>query len=325
MSTFYIGVKKNISPSGIATFYTNKSQFISSYFEGKSFSNKYTDRGTVVHKLVEDGFYAPQIRLNGKEEILEVELDIKKGLMFKGYLDTVEKADTLTPVFADYKTVDEKTKDDWNETKVFYDLKQRAYAYALWVKNGKSKMFEATGYIELIVLGDDDMPKDDKKDNKLYEVKYNAENLAEFETEWIKPMIKEANALYKTWKEGMDVEIDDDLTAEYLIHSENEKKAKTLKSDTAEKIIAEIKEKGGLYAKKNGKNFYLKAKVKYILPDDMEVMNNGKLVKMAEIDDEIKRLSNLKKSAEEYYKMKYRKDLKTETEYTLGVANYKEN
>ena len=130
--TFYIDKKKNISPSSLALFFNNRQQFIKSYFENETFSNMYTERGTTVHKLIEDGFYTPQNVGEMSEKKIEVDIsNIKKNLKIKAYFDTVSGYGGLEPVFTDYKTVSMSTKNNWNETKVFYDLKQKTYAYAL--------------------------------------------------------------------------------------------------------------------------------------------------------------------------------------------------
>lgn len=319
---FYTKVKKHISPSAVAKFYESKTGFIKTYFEGEKVDNEYTRRGKNVHSLIEGGFYEPAKKFDEAEKKIEVKLDhIKRGLKGLGFIDSyqerempVEGYGTIkVPIFVDYKTASYKTAENWDEDRVRKDLKQKTYAYFLHLLTG-AKMVR--GYIEVIAVNEEGLPEETYN---YFSVDYTEKDFAEME-EMIKKMVKEVNRMYKDWKEQKEVEVDEEVVAEYLEAVEQEKMAKAKKNELAKIIVEKVKEAGAREFEMFENKFYLKPYVRYEYDPDIEVEIDGEKTTLGELEKRIADLADIVKVVKE--NNKHRAKVVAES-YTIGISKIK--
>lgn len=191
----FYGVEKDyISPTQYDLWHTNRKAFEKLYFKKEKFSSESMERGKLVHEIIENGLYAPELSFGNNEFKLEIRVD---GLPVKlyGILDDV---DFHNGVFVDYKTGSKA-----NAKKLIHSMKQELYAYMILAH--RVELDKVTGYIEHIALDGDDI----KGTTVLGSFEYGREEMPATEQRLI-TMYEQVNDAYANFDDS-EQEVSDDL------------------------------------------------------------------------------------------------------------------
>lgn len=229
---FYPEKKKHISPSGFASWFTQRAGFIRSYFEGlRSADTEAMKAGTMIHQLIEGNFlqvkhkyeYAERtlcFALFEADEILTQQLDVREDGSYDlpgsalaaiyGVPDSFGLVGLDAAVFVDYKSGKENT---WDDVKLAGDLKMKFTALLVWLATGKPHTVK--GFIEYLPTVWNPVTRkveliDGEESTVAGEVNYTRKELEAF-LPVIVATIHEINEAYPVWESSSDefVNMDD--------------------------------------------------------------------------------------------------------------------
>ena len=267
MTTFYPSVRKHISPSALAQWHNQRSQFIRSYFAGeKTPETAAMQAGKKFHKLIEGGFIDVEHRYEFKEAELRVQL--KNGVEVFGIPDSHEVhngANGLPVHFVDYKS---SKNDGWTDGKLAQDLKMLCTAWLVWQECNEEPLI-VKGIIEWIGTEWDGTELVLNGESESYEYDYTAQELRDF-GDVIEATINEINEAYTYWLKGTDALVNDDDCALYADIdrqiTELEARQKEIKDRIKEQMTF-----GGVTTYESGGigTFYFIERKSYEYPDDL--------------------------------------------------------
>lgn len=182
---YYPDVKQNLSPSSIASWLNNRSQFIYNYFEGKRSYSPAMALGTKIHKDIEQGLVPVQKFYQHFEHAIKLSFD------YNG--DEVSIYGIMDGVTEDYSEfVDYKTGKKWEQHQVDEDIKQTIYAYMIF---RNTDLQEVTGHIEWVELLDGEPTGV----TEVLSVVYNRDDVVEYWDNKIHSIIGDINKAYEQY------------------------------------------------------------------------------------------------------------------------------
>ena len=304
MNNFYPNIKPHISPSALASWHNNKSNFIDSYFKGKETKETASMKaGTKIHGLFEGGFLNAGVQFGKKEK--EIKQSFRDtGVLVFGKPDDYGSKDGKVG-FTDIKSGREVS---WTREELEEDVKMRATAWLVWKEMGEPET--VTGYI--LWVGTEWDVKEiipTKDENMVIKYVYKADELRQFE-DVIAKTITDVNKAYEIFTSMDNALVDEDLCQEYAEIYNKIKAIELSQIAPLKEKLDEIKETLSdqiLFSGQEGYkcefgSFFYRSSKKYEYPQDfefgVEIGGSVETFKVGNAEEISKSLSVFKKNYE---------------------------
>ncbi len=309
---FYPDVKKHISPSALATWHNQRSQFIKTYFKGEKLpETKAMQAGTNIHALIEMGIITPVNEFAFQEKELVFPTTEDSSISVLGKPDAYDGGDGSTIRFVDYKT---GKQNNWTSDVIATDLKMKTTAWLVLQEVRKGfQEYEGTvevepqkieAHIEYIpTQWNPDTweiePTGEEHEDVVYT--FDVETIDNF-LEVIIDTIYAVNEEYLKYLESADF-VDREDMAEYADLESQKKEIENKQKEIKERLQTQM-DLGGVGTVSDGAmgTFYIMERKQYDYPDDLKITTeDGKVYTKAQIEE----LEKAKKVAEKQYEQEH--------------------
>jgi len=304
--SFYPGKKEGLSPSAIQAWIENRSSFIKSYFlEDRIQDTAAMSAGKKIHKLIEAGLMPAKKVFTVSEK--EIRIELAPGRVMRGFPDSHEelteeeiadqKGTNNLIEFVDYKS---GKANEW-EQKLGTDIKMKATAWLVWMKNDKPA--NVRGYIEYFATQWDPETREivpiEGVDSELIETVYSYGELDEF-TEVILKAFKDINEFYIKWLDRTDKFISEKDLEDYISLRNKKEKIETEMGEIAERILEEMNFGGITTHKTPIGTFYITERKTFEYPEKM-ILDNG--MDLVTTEEQVDALDKSIKKAKKNYEL----------------------
>lgn len=304
---FYPDVKPHISPSALATWHNQRSQFIKTYFKGEKLpETKAMQAGTNIHALIEMGIIEPINKFNNREKDLVTSLVEGEEGVIKvfGKPDAYNNfADNGTIKFVDYKT---GKQNNWTPEAIATDLKMMVTAWLVLeeAKKYNDSIQKVEAHIEYIPTQwnpDTWEIEPTGEDHKDVVYTFDVATIQDL-TSFIQKTVEQVNEEYLKYLESADF-VDREDMAEYADLESQKKEIENKQKEIKERLQTQM-DLGGVGTVSDGAmgTFYIMERKQYDYPDDLKVTTeDGKVYTKAQIEE----LEKAKKVAEKQYEQEH--------------------
>jgi len=304
--SFYPDKKEGLSPSALQAWIENRSSFIKSYFlEERIQDTAAMSAGKKIHKLIEAGLMPAKKVFTVSEK--EIRIELAPGKVIRGFPDSHEelteeeiaeqKGTNNLIEFVDYKS---GKANGWEE-KLGTDIKMKATAWLVWMKNDKPA--QVRGYIEYFATQWDADTREivpiEGVESELVETVYRYGELDEF-TDVILKAFKEINEFYLKWLDRTDKFINEQDLEEYVSLKTKKEKLEMEMGAIAERILDEMNFGGITTHKTPLGTFYITERKTFEYPEKM-ILDNG--MDLATTEEQVDALEKSIKKAKKNYEL----------------------